>query len=109
EKGIMLSGGQRQRLAIARAMLISAPILILDDPLSEVDSDTASLILDSLKQAARSRTTIIVSHRLHHVSFADTIIVMEEGRVIEKGSHEQLVRLGEGYKKMYELQLMMDS
>jgi ATP-binding cassette subfamily B protein len=85
EKGVTLSGGQRQRLALARAFLISAPIMILDDPLSQVDTDTAATILASIRSLSPKRTMVMVSHRLNHVRHADLIIVLENGRITEAG------------------------
>ncbi|MEO8344118.1 MAG: ATP-binding cassette domain-containing protein, partial [Betaproteobacteria bacterium] len=91
ERGITLSGGQRQRMAIARALLTDAPLLLLDDALSAVDTGTETRILAHLRQARRGRSAIIVSHRLSAVADADEIIVLKEGRVAERGSHAQLV------------------
>ena len=104
EKGVTLSGGQKQRLALARALLISAPILILDDPLSQVDTETAAAILASILDLSLERTTMIVSHRLSHVRNADLIIVLERGRITEAGSHEKLMALEGYYSRMYNWQ-----
>lgn len=104
EKGVTLSGGQKQRLALARALLISAPILILDDPLSQVDTETAAAILASILDLSLERTTVIVSHRLSHVRHADLIIVLEKGRITEAGSHEKLMALEGYYSRMYNWQ-----
>lgn len=104
EKGITLSGGQRQRLALARAFLMSAPVMILDDPLNQVDTDTAASILDAIRTIARRRTTIMVSHRISHVRHADMIIVLKDGRIVERGAHEELMKTPGFYSSMYQRQ-----
>ena len=91
EKGHTLSGGQRQRLSLARALLHDPPVLILDDPLSAVDTETEAAILANLAASRSGRTTIMVSHRLASVAFAQRIFVLERGRVVESGDHRSLV------------------
>ena len=104
EKGVTLSGGQKQRLALARAIIVSAPILILDDPLSQVDTETAAAILASIRDLSIERTTVIVSHRLSHVRHADLIIVLERGLMTETGTHDDLMALDGYYSRMYRWQ-----
>ncbi len=104
EKGITLSGGQKQRVALARALLRSAPVLLLDDPISQVDAETGVRIVDTLRKMAGRRTLIIVSHRLSALQFADRILVMEDGRITESGTHEQLAASGGFYARTFRLQ-----
>ncbi|MCE2969436.1 MAG: ATP-binding cassette domain-containing protein [Burkholderiales bacterium] len=91
ERGVTLSGGQRQRVAIARALLAEAPLLLLDDALSAVDTGTETAILQHLREARRDRAAIVVSHRLSAVADADSIVVLKAGRIVERGTHEQLL------------------
>ncbi len=104
EKGVMLSGGQKQRLALGRALLVSAPILILDDALSQVDTQTAGLIQSTIRGLSPKRTVVMVSHRLSHVRHADLIIVLESGHMIQSGSHERLMATEGYYSRMYRWQ-----
>ncbi len=104
EKGVILSGGQKQRIALARALLTSTPILILDDPISQVDLETGSVIIDTIRSMAGSRTIIIVSHRLSAVQFADHIIALDKGSIMESGTHGELMELGRYYAKTFRLQ-----
>ncbi len=104
ERGVTMSGGQKQRSSIARAIMKDAPILILDDALSAVDTDTEEQILENLKRERAGKTTIIIAHRISTLQSADKIMVLEDGKIREYGSHEELVRLGGSYAKLYEKQ-----
>jgi ATP-binding cassette subfamily B protein len=106
ERGITLSGGQKQRTALARAVMADAEILILDDALSAVDTYTEEEILSRLRGVMRERTSIIVSHRISTVREADHIFVLDNGRVAERGSHDQLVARGGLYAALYRKQLL---
>jgi ATP-binding cassette subfamily B protein len=106
ERGITLSGGQKQRTAIARAVVIDPAILILDDALSSVDTYTEEEILARLKAVMKTRTSIIVSHRVSTVRDADQILVLERGRIVERGSHDELIRLGGLYAALHRKQLL---
>jgi subfamily B ATP-binding cassette protein MsbA len=104
ERGETLSGGQRQRIAIARAMVRNAPILILDEPTASLDAETEALTLEALERLRRGRTTFIIAHRLSTVRTADTIVVLERGRIIEQGAHDELVARGGYYHRLLKLQ-----
>jgi ATP-binding cassette subfamily B protein len=108
ERGITLSGGQKQRLSIARALVRDPKILILDDSLSAVDTKTENNILNNLKTIMEGRTSIIISHRVSSAKLADFIIVLDDGKIVEKGSHESLLSEGGMYKELYEKQLKSD-
>ncbi len=104
ERGVTLSGGQKQRLAIARTLLVDPRIIILDDSTSSVDTETEMLIQQALREVMKGRTTFVIAHRLQTIKYADQILVLDEGRVVERGSHEQLMREGRIYRRIYELQ-----
>ncbi|MFP7481863.1 ABC transporter ATP-binding protein [Weissella paramesenteroides] len=106
EEGISLSGGQRQRLAIARALLIDPELLILDDALSAVDAETETAILQTLRQERQNKTTIIASHRLSSVMDDDEILVMQDGQIIERGTHDSLISQNGWYAKTFALQAL---
>jgi ATP-binding cassette subfamily B protein len=108
ERGVTLSGGQRQRVAIARALLMNPRILILDDSLSSVDTQTEKLIQAALDKLMEGRTTFVIAHRLSTVRRADLILVMDKGRIVERGTHEELLRLNGLYKEIHDLQLMQN-
>ncbi|MBU0991346.1 MAG: ABC transporter ATP-binding protein/permease [Proteobacteria bacterium] len=104
EKGIVLSGGQKQRIAIARAIYHNTPILILDDPVSQVDAETGSLIIKEIQTLSGGKTVFIVSHRLSTIKNADLIVVMDNGKITETGTHEKLAVTNGYYAKMLKLQ-----
>lgn len=104
ERGMGLSGGQKQRIAIARSLILNPSILVLDDATSAVDMQTEAKIQQELKSALHGRTTFIIAHRISSLKHADEIIVLEEGRVVERGTHEQLIEQSGPYKRIYDIQ-----
>jgi subfamily B ATP-binding cassette protein MsbA len=104
ERGVKLSGGERQRLAIARALLKDAPILILDEATSALDTQSERLVQRALANLMKGRTTIVIAHRLTTIHSADKIVVLDRGRVIDQGSHQELMKRGGIYRDLYELQ-----
>jgi ATP-binding cassette subfamily B protein len=104
ERGMGLPGGQKQRIAIARAILNNPRILILDDATASVDMETEHEIQVALQHLMKGRTTFVIAHRLSSVKHADEILVLEEGRVVERGTHEQLLRQNGVYRSIYEIQ-----
>ncbi len=104
ERGAQISGGERQRICVARAFLKDAPILILDEPTSSIDSRTEGVILDALDDLMEGRTSFMIAHRLSTVRHADQILVMDHGRIVERGTHEELLRHGDVYRQLHEAQ-----
>ena len=104
ESGVLLSVGQRQRLAIARSLLKNAPILILDEATSALDSKSEKHIQYALEKIIRERSVIIIAHRLSTIKKVDKIIVMDQGKIVEQGTHEKLLQKGGAYAKFYRLQ-----
>ncbi|MGC8604082.1 MAG: ATP-binding cassette domain-containing protein, partial [Desulfomonilaceae bacterium] len=104
ENGIKLSGGERQRLAIARALLKNPPILILDEATSNLDSDSENLVQAALEELMKGRATLVVAHRLSTIHNVDRIYVMAQGRIVEQGSHSELLRMNGEFARLYNLQ-----
>jgi subfamily B ATP-binding cassette protein MsbA len=104
ERGIFLSGGQRQRIAIARAVLVNAPVLILDEATSALDAESEQLVQKALANLMKNKTSIVIAHRLSTIRKADKIVVMERGKIIQTGTHKELLAKGGTYKRLYELQ-----
>ena len=107
ERGLSLSGGQRQRLTLARALLLDPPVLALDDPLSAVDTQTETRILENLAQRRAGKTTLMVSHRLASVAFAHCIYVLDKGRMVEQGDHQTLIHAGGLYQSLFAEQALL--
>ena len=106
ERGGLLSGGQRQRIALARALLKDAPILILDEATSALDSESERLVQQAIDNLVEGRTVLVIAHRLSTVQAADQILVMEEGRVVERGTHAELVAAGGRYRSLVSSQAL---
>ena len=108
ERGITLSGGQKQRVTIARALLVDPRVLILDDALSSVDTKTEATILDHLETVMSGRTSIIVTHRFNALHRVDRIFVLDQGKIVEEGTHEELVELGGQYAATFARQRLAE-
>jgi ATP-binding cassette subfamily B protein len=108
ERGVTLSGGQKQRATLARALIMDSPVLVLDDCLSSVDAQTEAEILHGLRSILKEKTCLIVSHRISAVKEADEILVLDEGKIIERGDHEALVRQGGVYAELYQQQRLSE-
>ena len=103
ERGVMLSGGQRQRIAIARALLNDAPVLILDEATSALDTESERYIQNSLETLMKNRTTLVIAHRLSTIENADVIVVMDQGCIVEKGTHQELIALDGHYAALHQV------
>jgi ATP-binding cassette, subfamily B, putative efflux pump len=108
ERGVKLSGGQRQRVAIARAILADPRVLILDEATSSLDSESEALIQDGLHALRRGRTTFVIAHRLSTIRSADQILVLEAGEIVERGTHEELLRSNGRYRQLYDKQYKIE-
>lgn len=108
EGGSHLSGGQRQRIAIARALLKDSPVLLLDEATSALDTESESLVQQALDTLMAGRTTLVVAHRLSTIRNADQVLVLDQGKIVEQGPHEELLAKGGVYRRLYELQFYQD-
>lgn len=105
DRGDKLSGGQKQRLSIARAVLKNPPILILDEATSSLDTESERLVQDALVKLMKNRTSLVIAHRLSTIKNADFIIVLHKGKIIERGTHNELLEAGGRYKKLHDMQM----
>jgi subfamily B ATP-binding cassette protein MsbA len=108
ERGVKLSGGQRQRVAIARAILADPRVLILDEATSSLDSESEHLIQEGLRRLRAGRTTFVIAHRLSTITSADQILVLEKGRIVERGTHAELLAVGGRYRDLYNRQYQLE-
>jgi subfamily B ATP-binding cassette protein MsbA len=108
ERGVRLSGGQRQRVAIARAILADPRILLLDEATSSLDSESEAMIQDGLRSLRKGRTTFVIAHRLSTIRSADTILVLEHGEIVERGTHAELLALGGRYRQLHDKQYRLE-
>jgi ABC-type multidrug transport system fused ATPase/permease subunit len=108
ERGTRLSGGQRQRIAIARALLRDPPILILDEATSALDTESERLVQQAIDRLMQERTVLVIAHRLATVRDADEIVVLDEGRIVQRGTHDELHRAGGLYRRLHDLQFRED-
>jgi ATP-binding cassette subfamily B protein len=109
EKGVVLSGGQKQRIALARALLVEAPLMLLDDPISQVDMATGRRLIDTLQGLQGARALLIATHRLSAIRRADRIIVLQRGRIVAAGTHDDLVRNGGYYAETAQMQAVTEA
>jgi ATP-binding cassette subfamily B protein len=105
ERGVSLSGGQRQRLTIARTLMLDSAIIVFDDSTASIDAGTERRIRSAVREFAKDRVTLVISHRLSSLMHADQILFMENGRVVERGTHAELLRKGGRYRALYDLQM----
>ena len=105
ERGVLLSGGQKQRIAIARAFIKNAPILVLDEATSALDNKAEAVVQQAIDNLMKDRTVLVIAHRLSTVKNADKIVVINNGEIVEEGSHEELLALGKEYAALYKTQL----
>jgi ABC-type multidrug transport system fused ATPase/permease subunit len=106
DRGGKLSGGQRQRISIARAILKNPPILILDEATSALDTESEKIVQEALDRLTSTRTTVVIAHRLSTIKNADLICVMHEGKIVERGKHDELIALDGYYKKLHDMQAL---